>query len=253
MDIAIITGASSGLGIEYLKHICEMYPNLHEYWIIARRKDRLDSIVKMYPDKKIIPISLDLCDYKSYEYIEKLLDKNNAVVKVLVNNAGYGILGEFYDSDYKSQSGMVDLNCRAMTALSSIVLKYMKKGSFIVNVCSIASFCPNARMTVYSSTKAYVLSFSKGLRCENKKHGINVIAVCPGPMHTEFMNVAGICKGKSNMFDTLPYCDPSEVSRKSLIYAQKGKGIYTPLFYYKLYRFIAKIVPHSILMKYTKT
>ncbi len=253
MNIAVITGASSGLGIEYLKHICEKYPNLNEYWIIARRKDKLEELKRAYPDKKIVPVSLDLQSYESYLEFEKLLEKNNAEIKILVNNAGYGILGDFADTDYLKQSGIIDLNCRALTAITGIALKYMKAGSFIVNVCSIASFCPNARMTVYSSSKAYVKSFSRGLRFENKKRGINVLAVCPGPMATEFLGVAGIGGGNSKTFDTLPYCNPTKVAEKSLKYAEKGRGIYTPTAFYKFYRWLAKVAPHSIIMHFCKT
>ena len=252
MNIAVITGASSGLGVEYLKHICERYPFIQEYWIIARRTDKLESIAKGYPDKKIIPISLDLQSYESYKVYEEMLSKNSANIKILINNAGYGTLGDVYESDYMTQSGMVDLNCRALTALTAISLKHMQEGSFIINVCSIASFCPNARMTVYSSTKAYVKSFSRGLRFENKKRGINCLAVCPGPMETEFLSVGNI-KGNSKTFDTLPYCNPSKVAKKSLLYAEKGKGVYTPTAFYKFYRILAKIIPNSIMMHLSKT
>ena len=253
MNIAIITGASSGLGIEYLKHICERYNNVNEYWIIARRREKLEEIAKAYPDKKIVPISLDLSDYESYKLFEEMLVKNDAKVKILVNNAGYGVLGDVYDEGYMRQSGMVDLNCRALTALTTIALKFMEAGDFIVNVCSIASFCPNARMTVYSSTKAYVRSFSRGVRFENKKRGINVLAVCPGPMDTEFLSVAGISGGKSKTFETLPYCNPTKVALGSLIAAEKGRAIYTPGAFYKFYRVLAKITPQSWLMHLTKT
>ena len=252
MNIAVITGASSGLGIEYLKTICERYSDIQQYWIVARRKERLLEIVNTYPDKNIVPVCLDLQDYDSYKEFEELLKKNDANIKILVNNAGYGVLGDVHESDYIKQSGMVDLNCRGLTALTTIALKYMSKGSFIVNVCSIASFCPNARMTVYSSTKAYVNSFSRGVRFENKKRGINVLAVCPGPMETEFLSVAGI-NGNSKTFDTLPYCNPERVARKSVIYAEKGRAIYTPTAFYKFYRVLSKFVPKCLLMYLTRT
>lgn len=253
MNVAIITGASSGLGIEYLKQICERYPHIQEYWIIARREDRLKSIANTYPDKKIVPICLDLSDYESYKKLEELFDKNNVNIKILVNNAGYGILGDVCDMDYQGQAGMVDLNCRALTALTAMALKRMESGSFIINVCSIASFCPNARMTVYSSTKAFVKSFSRGVRFENKKRGINVLAVCPGPMETEFISVAGVGDGKSKTFEILPYCDPAKVATGSIKAAEKGRAVYTPRLFYKFYRFLSKILPHSFLMHLSKT
>jgi len=252
MNIAVITGASSGLGIEYLKNICEMYSNLDEIWIIARRREKLEELAANYPDKKIIPFVLDLSEYDSYEKFEKKLSESSANVRILVNNAGYGVLGDVHESDYIKQSGMVDLNCRALTALTAIALKYMASGSFIVNVCSIASFCPNPRMSVYSSTKAYVKSFSRSVRFENIKRGINVLAVCPGPMKTEFLAVAGI-NGNSKTFEILPYSDPSKTAKGSLLAAEKGKDFYTPGAFYKFYRFLAKIAPHRLLMYFSKT
>ncbi len=251
MNIAIVTGASSGLGKEYIKNIVERYA-LDEIWIVARRKDRLEGIAKEYGEAIIVPIALDLSAYESYEILKNMLSEKKAAVKILVNNAGYGILGELKDAEYVSQSGMIDLNCRALTALTTLVLPFMERGSFIINVCSIASFCPNARMTVYSSTKAFVLSFSKGIRFENKKNGINVLAVCPGPMETEFLSVAGI-NGNSKTFETLPYCNPEKVAKRSLIYAEKGRGVYTPRALYKLYRVLAKLLPHGLMMHITKT
>ena len=252
MNIAVITGASSGLGVEYLKNICEKYTDIQQIWIVARRKDRLQIIANEYPDKNIVPIELDLTQYESYEKFNQLLLKADAKIKIFVNNAGFGVLGDVGEIDYIKQSGMVDLNCRALTALTAIALRFMQSGSFIVNVCSIASFCPNPRMTVYSSTKAYVKSFSKAIRFENRKKGINILAVCPGPMDTEFLSVAGI-KGNSKTFDLLPYSDPAKVAKNSLIAAEKGRAMYTPGAFYKFYRVLAKLVPHSILMHFSKT
>ena len=108
-------------------------------------------------------------------------------------------------------------------------------------------------MTVYSSTKAYVMSFTKALRYELKKRKINVTAVCPGPMSTEFLNVAGIEKGTSKTFDTLPYCDPVKTAVKGIKAAKRGKSVYTPRGFYKLYRVLAKVLPNSLLIPLAKT
>ena len=128
----------------------------------------------------------------------------------------------------------------------------LKRGGFVLNVCSIASFCPNTRMTVYSSTKAYVMSFSRGLREELKPHGINVLAVCPGPMKTEFLDVANITE-RSPMFKTLPYSDPDKVADTAVVKAAKGRCVYTHKGLFKFYRVLAKLLPHSLMMKFCKT
>ena len=147
---------------------------------------------------------------------------------------------------------MVDLNVRALTEITSIVLKHMNEKSYIINVCSIASFVPNAYLTVYSSTKAYVMSFSRGLRQELKKRKINVTALCPGPMATEFLEVAGIDKGVSKMFDTLPTTKPSLAAKGAIKAAKKGRAVYTPRILFKVYRVLAKLVPHSLLIPICK-
>ncbi len=253
MKIALVTGASSGLGEEYVRVIAEQYNDVEEIWVIARRTDRLEGLKEKYPQKKIFPISLDLTKHESYETLSSMLESEKPEIKILVNNAGFGTLGDFDTMDMNTQTRMVDLNNRALTAVTSVSLPYMKKGSFALNVCSIASFAPNPRMTVYCSTKAYVLSFSKSLRFELKKKGINVLAVCPGPMDTEFLPAAGIQKGSSHTFDTLPRVNPAMAAEKSLYYASKGRGIYTPRVFFKLYRFLAKVLPHGIVMHMSKT
>ena len=253
MKIAIVTGASSGLGQEYVRVIAEKYTDIEEIWVIARRTDRLNALKEKYGDKKIFPVPLDLTKDESYKTLSDMLESEKPEVKILVNNAGYGTLGDFDTMDTDSQTGMIDLNNKALTAVTSVSLPYMAKGSFAVNVCSIASFAPNPRMTVYCSTKAYVLSFSKSLRFELKKRGINVLAVWPGPMDTDLLPAAGIEKGASHTFDTLPRVNPAMAAERSLKNAAKGRGIYTPRAFFKLYRFLAKILPHGIVMHMSKT
>ena len=158
-------------------------------------------------------------------------------------------MGDFDLLNTHDNGGMVRLNCEALTVITSLTLPYMKENSEIINTCSIAAFAPNTRMAVYCSTKAYVLSLSKALRSELKKRRINVLAVCPGPMDTEFLPVAGIDPGASRTFDTLPRVNPSVMARKSLTASAKKRGVYTNLAFYKFYRFIAKILPHSLVMK----
>jgi len=251
MSIAVVTGASSGLGIEYVKEILGRFSDIEEIWVIARRKERLEALVSLSEKVKIVPISLDLTKDESFEKYEALLAQKSENVKILVNNSGFGTLGNFKDEEYHTQTPMIDLNVKALTALSSITLKYMQKGSMIINVCSIASFVPTPRMTVYCSTKAFVLSFSKALYEEEKKNGITVLAVCPGPMDTEFLDVANVT-GNSKTFDMLPRVLPKKVAQKSITAALKGRNVYTNKAFYKFYRVLAKLIPHNLLMHFTR-
>lgn len=251
MSMAIITGASSGLGREYALAVCRQHLEIDEFVLIARRRDRLEALKSGLSGKTVTILPIDLTDRAGRAQIAAFLKERKADVKLLVNNAGFGLMGEVRELDAERQADMVSLNCGALTALCSMTLPYMKKGSVILNVCSIAAFVPTPRMTVYCSTKAYVFSFSKSLREETKKDGINVLAVCPAPMDTEFLALAGI-EGKSRTFDLLPRVQPKEVAEKSLEKAFAGRAVYTNRVLYKLYRVLGKLLPHNWLMKISK-
>ncbi len=252
MTIAVITGASSGLGKEYVRQTVEQLPSVDEIWLIARRAERLEAIAADYPERTFRHLILDLNDTASFAAYETALKEANATVKLLVNNAGYGKLGDFADQPLDEQTGMVDLNCRALTAVTNITLKHMANNGYILNVSSIASYVPTPRMAVYCSTKAYVSSFTHALSEELRPRGIHVLAVCPGPMATEFLDVAAIT-GRSKTFDTLPYCNAETVARRSLQRLLRGKRWYTNRFLYKFYRVLCKFLPCRLLMKISKT
>lgn len=252
MITAVITGASSGLGKEYINAIIAQYPTVDVFWLVARRKEALKEIAEEHPDKTIAAISLDLSKEESLSMFEQLLKDNNPEIKVLVNNAGYGKCGDFFSSGRLSQTGMIDLNCRALTGILRLCLPYMLDDSLVLNISSIAAFAPTPRMSVYSATKAYVLAFSKALHDELRPRGIKVTAVCPGPMDTDFWHVAGVPEGKSRLIDKLPRVSPQEVAIGSLRAAKRGKLVYTRSLFYKFYRVLGKILPHGFLMQFTE-
>lgn len=252
MASIIITGASAGLGRCLARAAAKEFPEIDEYWLIARREDKLKEAAAELSGKKIVILPLDLCDTASFDVLEAELKARGTDVKMLVNNCGCGYLNNVGDGALEDQTRMIDLNVRALTAVTHIVLAHMSSGAKIINISSIASFCPNPRMTVYSSTKAYVTAFTKGISCELRPKGITATAVCPGPMDTEFIYLGGI-KGKSKMFDTLPYCDPERVALGAIRAAKKGRVMYTPKMFYKFYRFLAKILPTKLVMKLAKT
>lgn len=248
MNIAVVTGASSGLGWEYAKEIYNTRIDLDEIWVIARRKDRLKELQNEL-GSTVIPIAFDITDPSAVEEYISLLKQKTATVKLLINNAGFGKLGNFDALSLKENTAMVRLNCEALTAITAATLPFMDKGSEIINSCSIASFAPNTRMAVYSSTKAYVMSLSRALRVELKPRKINVLAVCPGPMSTEFLSVANIEKGTSATFDMLPRVNTHTMAVKSLKASRKGRAVYTNRIFYKFYRLLAKLLPHSLVIK----
>ncbi len=251
MKIAVITGASAGLGREFLRALHEFYPEIEEAWIIARRADKLAEAAA----EGEIPcraFSLDLTLDESYDQLAAVAAEEKPEIMLLINNSGCGYLGNVGEGELSRQTRMIDLNLKGLTAVTHLLIPYIPKGGAILNVSSIASFCPNTRMAVYSSTKAYVTSFTLAISEELKEKGISATAVCPGPMDTPFIEIGGI-KGSSKTFDTLPYCDPEKVARGALRAARRRRVIYTPTAFYKLYRVLAKIVPVRLMMKLAKT
>lgn len=252
MKTAIITGASSGLGREFVRQVGDVFPEIEQYWLIARRADRLEELAAALPDKTVACLPLDLCDTMSFMAIQQKLAEEQPEVALLVNNAGCGYLGNIGEMETAAQTRMIDLNLRALTAITNMTVPYMVSGSRILNVSSIASFCPNPRMTVYSASKAYVSAFTIGAAEELREKGITVTAVCPGPMRTEFLDLGNIT-GNSKMFETLPYCDQVQVAGGALRAARAGRTIYTPRLFYKFYRVLAKLTPVKLMVKFAKT
>ena len=252
MKTAVITGASSGLGTEFALAVDKTRPEIEEIWLIARRQDRLEELSRKIT-KKTRVLSLDATNDVDLKTYSDLLETEKPDIKLLINNAGFGRLGEFRLLSAEDSRQMLRLNCEAVTVITRETLPFMSEKSEIINTCSIAAFAPNARMAVYSSTKAYIMSFSRALRFELKPQKINVIAVCPGPMDTEFLPVAGIAKGSSFTFDTLPRVNPRKMAEGSLKASKKGKGVYTNRLFYKFYRIVAKILPHSLVIKFCQT
>lgn len=251
MKIAIVTGASAGLGEAFAQKLRLYFPEVERIWLIARRRERLEELAGRLDKVETEVLPLDLCDPTSFLALSEKLTAEKPEVRLLINNAGCGYLGNVGEGDVVRQVRMTNLNVTALTAVTHLVLPHMAQGSRIVNVSSIASFCPNPRMTVYSSTKAYVSSFTRGLSVELRGRGIGVTAVCPGPMATEFLSVGHIA-GNSKTFDTLPYCDPERVAAGTLAAAKAGRVFYTPRAFYKCYRALAKVLPHALVANLAK-
>lgn len=250
MKTAIITGASAGLGLEFVRQIKEHFPEIESYWLIARRTELLEAV--SVPGANLLPISMDLTAPEAIPQLQGLLEEKKPEVSLLIGNAGCGYLGNYDESNLSEQLRMLDLNIRALAAVTHAALPYMPDGSRIINISSIASFVPNPRMTIYSATKSFVSAFSRGLHEELRPRNISVTVVCSGPMDTEFIRLGRI-KGQSKTFDVLPYCDPQKVVRGALKAAKAGRAVYTPRAFYKLYRVLSGLIPHALLIHAAKT
>ncbi len=188
MKIAVITGASSGMGRDFTIAIDKEY-ELDEIWVIARRRERLESLADQCR-AKIRPLAMDLLDRKCFSVYSDLLAELKPKVQFLVNAAGFGLFGDFTEMDMLKQLDIIDLNAKALTAFCHMTLSYMPDGSHIINLASNSSWQPVPYMNVYAASKAYVMSFSRALGMELRKRRIHVMAVAPGWIKTEFFDTA---------------------------------------------------------------
>lgn len=185
MKVAVITGASSGLGVEFLEAVVERYPDLDEIWILARRKDRLEQLKAKYPTQAIVPIVADLANEATYGQIREYLLDKKPDIRVLINNAGCAIAGEFAEMSEEAILAMIHVNIKALTMIQRLCMPYMHRGSFTVMTCSVTAFVPIPLQAVYSASKSYVYSLGKALREEVRQQGVHLLLLCPGNMNTE--------------------------------------------------------------------
>ena len=244
MKIALITGASSGLGREFARQIPKLYQNLDEIWVVARRAERLNELEMELK----VPVRIfdgDLNQDYIYKKLGIALGKSHANVRMLVNAAGYGKIGTFCEYGWKEETGMADLNCRSLTRMTALCLPYMHCGSRIVNLSSAAAFGPQPGFAVYAATKSYVYSLSMALGRELKGSGIYVTAVCPGPVDTEFFDHTGkeVASVKKRF-----RADAKDVVRKALIDSARGKKISVYGLSMKAAWVASKIVPDSVIV-----
>lgn len=249
MKIAIVTGASSGMGREFARQIEFLYNDLDEIWVIARRKERLEELKKQL-SINVRVFTGNLQYNEVYKEIESTLEEFNPDIKILVNGAGFGKVGNVEEITCKDQTDMIYLNCIALVRMTKLCIPYMLKGSHIVNLASASAFCPQPGFSVYAATKSLVLSFSRALREELLGQAITVTAVCPGPVETEFFNVSG--KKENNGMKDSVTAKPEKVVKKALRDAEKGRTMSVYGLSMKLCRIATKLIPHGIILKIMK-
>ena len=205
MRIAIVTGASSGMGREFVKQVSKK-EKFDEIWVIARRKEALERLKKEVK-AKIRPITLDLQNPESFETYKKLLAEEKPEVALLANIAGYGKFGKYDEISLEDCLGMIDLNCKALVAMSQLTIPYMKRGSKILQLDSLSAFQPVPYLNVYGSSKSFVLSYSRALNRELKTKGIRVMSVNPGWVKTEFFDHATKSSNDAiTYFNVISFC-----------------------------------------------
>ena len=248
MRTAVVTGASSGMGKEFVRQLGYFYKDLDEIWVIARRKGRLEALKK----ESRVPVRIfegDLLKKQVYKEYHRALKDLCPDIRMLVNSAGFGKSGSFMDiagEGKKIQTDMVDLNCRALTRMTQMTIPWMRRGSRIINLASAAAFCPQNGFAVYAATKAYVLSFSRALGSELRSCGIYVTTVCPGPVDTEFFSVSGEF---TSPLKKLALVSAPQVVHKALSDSRKKRAVSVYGTGMKAVRLGVKLVPQSLILK----
>ena len=241
--VALITGASAGLGVDFARQLSKRG---HRLVLVARRKERLEELARELGNARAVAIDLSKKDAAA-----KLIADVEAAgeqVEMLINNAGFGLIGRFAELDAKRLRQMIDLNVGALTELCRAVAPQMiaARSGAILNVASTAAFQPGPKMAVYFATKAYVLSFTEALHEELKPHGIRVSCLCPGPTRTEFGEVAGF--GGSGMFDRVAMDSP-EVVEAGLAGLDKNHAVTVPGWANKVTAASTRFAPRPLVRK----
>ncbi len=241
--VALVTGASAGLGVEFARQLSKRG---HQLVLAARRKDRLDALAKELGNARALVIDLSKANAASKLMTD--VDDAGEQVELLVNNAGFGLTGKFATLDAKRLRQMIDLNVGALTDLCRAAAPAMikRQSGAILNVASTAAFQPGPNMAVYFATKAYVLSFTEALHEELKPHGIKVSCLCPGPTHTEFGEVAGF--GGNGLFDRVVMESP-EVVAAGLAALDRNHAVMVPGWKNKAVAASTRFAPRSIVRK----
>ena len=247
--VTLITGASAGIG----SALARIYAsNGHEVMLVARRADRLavlaDEIAGRGHRRPLVA-AVDLQARDAVARIGEQMASLGVEPEIVVNNAGFGLLGPAASLDCDEQLAMIDLNVRALTELSLAwidILKRRKGG--ILNVGSVAGFLPGPGMAVYYATKAYVLSFSQALHHELKPFGVRVTVLCPGPVPTEFQARAGV---SSATFPRLLARSAERVADEGYRGLQAGRAVVVPGGPNKVVTVLARLLPRRVLLAAT--
>jgi hypothetical protein len=248
MKTALITGASSGIGKELARIHASKGGNVV---LVARRGAELESLRSELEDKHKVEVFIfqqDLSKEGAAKNVFEFCKENNIEIEYLMNNAGFGGHGNFVDRPLDKDVEMIHLNIQALVELSHLFLQDMKKrkAGKILNTASTAGFLPGPLQATYFATKAFVVSFTKGISHELKPHGITVTALCPGPVKTEFEFVAGM--GNGDMFKNGATAYSTAVKGYNAM--MKGKRIcISDIGLNFMIKFLLPVIPDSILLR----
>jgi len=267
MSIAVITGASSGMGEEFARRLVaekDGFPGtpFDEIWLIARSSDKLSALSRELDPDRCRVISLDLTSKDAVTRFESLLKLKDPEIGLLVNSAGMGKTGAFDAQEMKDITNTVTLNCTALSEVTRMLLPYMisygKKcpqghGPRIINIASSAGFLPQPKFALYAATKSFVISLSRALNTELRDKNIIVTCVCPGPVDTNFIK---ICKGDPNAtvtgFKAKFVTTVDKLIPASIRASKKGRSMLVYGFGQKMLHLASKILPTRLILFFEK-
>lgn len=242
--IALVTGASSGIGREFVMQIDKF--GLDEIWGISLNLEALNE-VKKSTKTTFVPFCLDLTKVKNIEELNKTLQKEPINIKYLINCSGFGKFGSYKQTKNIDVVDMINLNCTAIVLMCNICLPFMKKHAKIINMASTAGFQPLPYFNVYAATKAFVINYSEALYYELYSRNISVTAVCPGWVKTPFLQKMAT---KNNDIKKFSYMyDAGDVCSRALKCANKNKLLALYGFKTRVQKFVVNLVPKKLCMK----
>ena len=240
--IVILTGATGGLGREFLNQILK--EEIDEVWAIARNEQKLSALRNEYGNK-VVPIPLDLSDRSAVEQLGAMLKEQKLTVSYLINNAGLAKMGKYNEFSLDEIDQTINVNCKAPVMLAQLCIPYMGSGSKILNIASASAFQPNPYINLYASSKAFERNYTRALNVELEGTGIAATAVCPGWIDTEMLQKE--INGKKVRFPGL--VTPQQVVTKALKDAKRGKDMSVCSLYVKYQHLIVKLLPQRWVMK----
>src|SRR5882724_838381 len=247
---ALITGASAGIGREFARQLAGRARSMI---LVARRDEKLvelaDQLQREHPKLLIHIRKVDLADLEQLQAFLERLDREKLEVDLLINNAGLGDSGPFAESDPDRNKEMTVVNVTTLTLLTRHLLPRMiaQHRGAILNVSSSAGFLPIPGSAVYAATKAYVTSFSEALRTELRGTGVSVCALCPGPVYTEFQEVAKRSGGQREDGPEFVHVSVEQVVRDALTGLESNRPLVIPGLPMKIGMFLVRITPMPIL------
>ena len=246
-NIAIVTGASSGIGKEFFASLSTQTKNLDEIWVIARSADKLNALQALTPTP-VRTFALDLSSDESIQAIESALQAEKPAIEYLISASGFGRFNAVEDDDTAVLGNMIDLNCKAVVAITKTCAPYMKKGGAMILIASISALQPVPYITTYAATKAFVLSYGRAFNCELKKQrGARVLCVCPFWTKTAFFDRAlsenPIVKKYAVMYE------PQQIVKRTWKdLKHKNRDVSICGAYTKAQAMLVKLLPHRAVM-----